>query len=41
MRFLIDMPLTPSLSTFLQEHGHDAIHAADIGAAQPQTRRCF
>ena len=33
MRFLIDMPLTPSLSTFLREHGHDAIHAADIGAA--------
>jgi len=33
MRFLIDMPLTPSLCTFLREQGHDAIHAADIGAA--------
>lgn len=33
MRFLIDMPLTPSLTTFLRELGHDAIHAADIGAA--------
>jgi predicted nuclease of predicted toxin-antitoxin system len=34
MRFLIDMPLTPSLSTFLRELGHDAIHAADVGAAR-------
>ena len=33
MRFLIDMPLTPSLCTFLREQAHDAIHAADIGAA--------
>lgn len=33
MRFLIDMPLTPSLCTFLREQSHDAIHAADIGAA--------
>jgi len=33
MRFLIDMPLTPSLSTFLRELGHDAIHAADVGEA--------
>ena len=33
MRFLIDMPLTPLLGAFLRELGHDAIHAADIGAA--------
>ena len=33
MRFLIDMPLTPLLAAFLRELGHDAIHAADIGAA--------
>jgi len=33
MRFLIDMPLTPSLSTFLRELGHDAVHVADIGEA--------
>jgi predicted nuclease of predicted toxin-antitoxin system len=33
MRFLIDMPLTPSLATFLRELGHDAIHVADIGEA--------
>jgi predicted nuclease of predicted toxin-antitoxin system len=33
MRFLIDMPLTPALAVFLQGLGHDAVHAANIGAA--------
>jgi predicted nuclease of predicted toxin-antitoxin system len=31
MRFLIDMPLSPALATWLADRGHDAAHAADLG----------
>jgi predicted nuclease of predicted toxin-antitoxin system len=31
LRFLIDMPLSPSLATWLSEQGHDAVHAASLG----------
>ena len=31
MRFLIDMPISPSVATWLSEHGHDAVHAASLG----------
>lgn len=34
MKFLIDMPLSPSLSTRLRERGHDAIHASDCGLSE-------
>jgi predicted nuclease of predicted toxin-antitoxin system len=28
---LIDMPLSPTLVTWLADRGHDAVHAADLG----------
>jgi predicted nuclease of predicted toxin-antitoxin system len=31
VRFLIDMPLSPALATWLADRGHDAAHAADLG----------
>jgi predicted nuclease of predicted toxin-antitoxin system len=31
MRFLIDMPLPPSLTDLLAGHGHDAVHASAVG----------
>lgn len=31
MKFLIDMPLSPTLSRWLRETGHDAVHASEIG----------
>ncbi|AMA55244.1 hypothetical protein BCCGELA001_02460 [Bradyrhizobium sp. CCGE-LA001] len=31
MKFLIDMPLSPALSRWLAESGHDAVHASAIG----------
>ena len=31
MKFLIDMPLSPVLSRWLTETGHDAVHASAIG----------
>ncbi|MBR0804435.1 DUF5615 family PIN-like protein [Bradyrhizobium japonicum] len=31
MKFLIDMPLSPVLSHWLTERGHDAVHASVIG----------
>ena len=33
MRFLIDMPLSPSLADWLVEQGHDAVHATNVGLA--------
>ena len=29
MRFLVDMPLSPGLASWLVQQGHDAIHAAE------------
>lgn len=34
MRFLVDMPLSPTLAAWLADHGHDAVHAADLGLAR-------
>lgn len=31
MKFLVDMPLSPVLSHWLTERGHDAVHASEIG----------
>ncbi len=31
MRFLIDMPLPPSLAIWLGTQGHDAVHAGEAG----------
>lgn len=31
MKFLVDMPLSPSLSQWLTDLGHDAVHASEIG----------
>lgn len=34
MNFLVDMPLSPGLATWLRGQGHDAVHATEIGLAQ-------
>ncbi|MBM3647672.1 MAG: hypothetical protein FJX11_07780 [Alphaproteobacteria bacterium] len=39
MRFLIDMPLSPLLATWLVDRGHDAIHAASVGLATSSDAR--
>ena len=31
MKFLIDMPLSPAIATWLVDQGHDAVHAANVG----------
>jgi predicted nuclease of predicted toxin-antitoxin system len=31
MRFLIDMPLSPTLARRLRQKGHDAVHAGEAG----------
>lgn len=31
MKFLVDMPLSPTLAAWLRSQNHDAVHAADIG----------
>ncbi len=31
MKFLIDMPLTPQLAAWLEDQGHSAVHAIDMG----------
>ena len=31
MSFLVDMPLSPALTAWLRDQGHDAVHAADLG----------
>jgi predicted nuclease of predicted toxin-antitoxin system len=31
VKFLIDMPLPPTLARWLQGEGHDAVHAVDLG----------
>lgn len=33
MRFLIDMPLSPELVSWLFQRGHNAIHASEVGLA--------
>ncbi|HKG00495.1 MAG TPA: DUF5615 family PIN-like protein [Xanthobacteraceae bacterium] len=34
MKFLVDMPLSPSLAQWLIDAGHEAIHVSDIGMAR-------
>ena len=34
MKFLIDMPLSPALATWLGQQGHDAVHAQQIGLSR-------
>jgi len=31
VKFLVDMPLSPGLTSWLIDHGHDAIHAVQAG----------
>ena len=31
MKFLVDMPLSPSLADWLSQQGHDAVHAGRLG----------
>jgi predicted nuclease of predicted toxin-antitoxin system len=31
VRFLVDMPLSPTLAAWLTDRGHDAAHAANLG----------
>jgi predicted nuclease of predicted toxin-antitoxin system len=31
VKFLIDVPLSPALAPWLREHGHDAVHAVELG----------
>jgi len=33
VRFLLDVPLPPTLASWLIEQGHDAVHAGEIGMA--------
>jgi predicted nuclease of predicted toxin-antitoxin system len=34
VKFLVDMPLSPVLATWLGQQGHDAIHALQVGLDQ-------
>lgn len=34
MKFLVDMPLSPGLSKWLVQQGHDAVHAYDVDLAE-------
>jgi predicted nuclease of predicted toxin-antitoxin system len=31
LKFLIDMPLSPTLAAWLIKRGHDAVHASEVG----------
>jgi predicted nuclease of predicted toxin-antitoxin system len=31
VKFLVDMPLSPTLAQWLQSQGHDAVHASVLG----------
>lgn len=39
MRFLIDMPLSPGLATWLRERGHEADHASAVGLHNAKDQR--
>jgi predicted nuclease of predicted toxin-antitoxin system len=38
MRFLVDMPVSPGVVTWLVGEGHDAVHAADVGLGTASDR---
>jgi predicted nuclease of predicted toxin-antitoxin system len=38
MKVLLDMPVSPSLVGLLHSHGHEAIHASDIGMERASDR---
>lgn len=39
MRFLIDMPLSPELASWLRERGHEADHASAVGLHNAKDQR--
>lgn len=41
LKFLIDMPLSPSLAKWLANRGHDAVHAAAIHLEQAPDTAIF
>jgi len=41
VRFLVDMPLSPALASWLSEQGHDAIHARDRGLDRTSDQEIF
>ena len=38
MKFLVDMPLSPTLARWLRANGHDAVHASDLGMSRSPDR---
>jgi predicted nuclease of predicted toxin-antitoxin system len=34
LKFLIDMPITPAAVARLEDHGHDAVHASNVGLSR-------
>lgn len=38
MKVLLDVPVTPRLIDVLQEHGHEGVHAANIGLERASDR---
>jgi predicted nuclease of predicted toxin-antitoxin system len=34
VKFLVDMPLSPDMATWLRSLGHDALHASELGMNQ-------
>ena len=38
MRFLLDMPVRPSLIGVLEDHGHESVHAQEIGKSRASDR---
>lgn len=38
MKFLLDMPIPPSIASWLEERGHDAVHASSQGLGRASDR---
>jgi len=38
MKFLLDMPLSPHIAAWLNDRGHDAVHASTIGLGRASDR---
>jgi predicted nuclease of predicted toxin-antitoxin system len=41
VKFLVDMPLSPGLAHWLQDLGHDAVHASELGLSQSPDEEIF